>query len=452
MLYHEVVELPDHPDIWYNLIDPVDMRGWIALGDFLLNFSTTMDTGYGFDIVVLDSICDRLELQRSTVHGLLMHFADPAKMAFSQIATFIDTANKEKLTEIEVLEIAQSKLREFNRLAARLTPTKASMYDEWHPVLLKRLYSLLHLVIAPRITSFRFGVPLLTAATSEELPQEVKDGIRLNYLFELIQRKRQVPLSRYGTHTASVSLGSTTPPSSPPDEHGNSLPNLDDTERVRSHAIWLVGRNQELCAQVASLQLNKENLQDSKENLQDSNEKLARKVAVLGRVQQPTTYSQPPAEVGSRPHHTSSSDTDDHEQEPNYLQIPSSHNPRHRSLSQDTGPKLATELNQKLHMSNHIRQRSDILTWRYEDVFEPLDSPPSSPLRLSDPATGELLQPMTSSLAAGDGRCSGVAFSADQTELLRDIQDGTPSPPRDSSDGEGDEEEDGLGTPTSSGR
>jgi hypothetical protein len=130
MLYYEVVELPTHPDVWYSPVDPVDMRGWVALGDFLSKVSIAMDTGYGFDIVVLDSICDRLELQRSTVHGLLMHFADPSKMAFSQIATLINTANQENLTEIEVLEITQSKLCEFSRLAVRLKPPEGSVHDD----------------------------------------------------------------------------------------------------------------------------------------------------------------------------------------------------------------------------------------------------------------------------------------------------------------------------------
>jgi hypothetical protein len=85
---------------------------------------------------------------------------------------------------------------------------------------------LLRLVIVPHIASFRFGLPVIPAATSEKLPQEVKDGIRLKYLFELVQQERQVPLSRYDIHTDPVSLDSMTPPSSPPDEQKQPVANF----------------------------------------------------------------------------------------------------------------------------------------------------------------------------------------------------------------------------------
>jgi hypothetical protein len=424
MLYHEFVELPEHPDTWYGLVDSVDMRGWVALGEFLSKFSMTMDTAYGFDIVVMDSICDRLQLQRSTVHGLIMQFADSAKMAFSQIATLVNAANAENLSEIEVLEIIQSKLREYHRLVARLTPTEGSICDDWRAILLKQLHSFLRLVISPRIASYRSGVPVLTAATSEQLPQEVKDSIRLKYLFELVQQKRWVTLSRYGIYPEIPSLGLTTPPSSPPDMRNGSVADSIEAERARKHAIQLMAQNHDLRAQVASLQ-------QGKEKLQDSNAKLAHKVAALARNQQPLTYSQSlPKNIGPHTPSSHASIETQEEQDPNYLQVPNPHNRRPRSLSHDTGTKLATTLDQNLNqVSNHKRQRSEVLSWRYEDVFEPLDTPPSPPVRLSDPATGELLQPSASSLAAGAGRRSGMVFSNHQMDLLKGIRDETPSSP-----------------------
>lgn len=446
MLYHEVVELPEHPDVWYSLADSVHMPGWVALGDFLSKCSTAMDTSYGFDLVVLDSICDRLQLQRSSVHGFLIHFADPEKIAFSQIATLVKTADASDQTELEVLDAVQSKLQEFYRLASHIKPTEGSIYDGWHAMVLKRLKDFMNLVIEPRIASFRSGAPLITTATSENFPKGVKDGIKLKYLFEVMQQKRPVPLSRYGIDRPELpSIGLTTPPSSPPDVQGFSTPELSEIERARNHVIYLMTENRDLGAQVAALQ-------QDKEALQDSNEKLARRVATLGRIQ-PSTYAHqqaPPNRSSSVPLSSPAEP-----QSNDYLQVPSSRT-RPRSLSHDTGEKLAVELNEKLHVSNHKRQRSEVLSWKYEDIFDALDSPPSPPIRLSHPGTGELLQPSPTgevqrpsrvvTYGAGAGRRSGMIFIPGQKDLLRAIRGSTPSPPP-----EMEANEDGPGTPTPAG-
>lgn len=83
MLYYDSVELPESPESWYSLIEPMEMRGWVALGTYL---STRHEVGSGLDLVVLDSICDRANLIRKTVHTMLKQFADPRKMVYSQIA------------------------------------------------------------------------------------------------------------------------------------------------------------------------------------------------------------------------------------------------------------------------------------------------------------------------------------------------------------------------------
>jgi hypothetical protein len=93
-----------------------------------------------------------------------------------------------------------------------------------------------------------------------------------------------------------------------------------------------------------------------------------------------------------RPLSLSSSNRNKDEQ-PMTLQVPQQR-PRPRSLSADSGSKLAAELEAKLNITSaahtHKRQRSEILSWKYEDVFSPLsDSTPSPSLRLSDPITSQ---------------------------------------------------------------
>jgi hypothetical protein len=441
MLYHEVVDLPENPDVWYSLADSVHMPGWVALGNFLTKCSTALDTSYGFDLVVLESICDRLRLQRSTVHGFLIHFADPEKMAFSQIATLVNAANGSDQTELELLDTIQTKLQEFYRLATHIKPTEGSIYDGWHAMVMKRLQGFTNLVIGPRIASFRSGAPLVTASTSVQLPKEVKDGIKLNYLYEVMQQKRLVPWSRYDSHQAELpTIGLTTPPSSSPEVQNHTAPDLIDTELARKHAVDLMVENRELRAQVVALQLDKEKLQDSKD-------KLARKVATL-RCIQPATYVHSPA----RNNRSSSVGLDSSSEltkteSSNYLELPNAYS-RPRSLSHDTSEKLAADLKEKLHVSNHRRQRSEVLSWKYEDVFDALDSPPSSHIRLSDPATGELLHPSPTNehqrrsrivtYGLGAGRRSGIIFSPGEKDLLNAIRGSTPSPPvEDSDDGDG---------------
>lgn len=102
---------------------------------------------------------------------------------------------------------------------------------------------------------------------------------------------------------------------------------------------------------------------------------------------------------------------------------------------------------------NHKRQRSEVLSWKYEDVFLALDQPRPS-ARLSDPATGKLLGPASPdsvevaehtlsevlsravTFAAGAGRRSGMVFSKGQMEMSRAIREGTPRTSRDEEEDE----------------
>jgi hypothetical protein len=444
-LYYDLVELPDSPDFWYSTVTNMDMRGWITLGDFLAKTSTALDTGYGFDLVVLDSICDGMDVQRSTVHALLIQFAMPYRMAYSQVATVVHKAKDEGLSYLEMFGKVQAKLHELNKLASQLKPTEGSVYDTWHAMTLKRIHGLLHLVVGPRIANLRSGAPLVTAATSNRLSNEVTEGIKLSYVFEALQSKRKVPPHRYDVHSSTTSLGLTTPPTSPPDKFQPHTP--AETERAHTHAIQLMAENQNLRAQLAALK-------HDKEKLQESNDKLARKVHTLGRLQ-PVGYIQSPARQ-TPPLPSSEIDA---QQSSDLLQVP---NPRSRprSLSHDAGEKLASELDKMLDLTNdenhHKRQNSEVLAWKYEEVFSDLDKAPVSSIRLSDPKTGELDKAVTPSVPErstsravsfkpNTGRRSGMVFSKDQMNLLAAVRGATPEP--DEKDDEGGDDS-VVGTPT----
>ncbi|KAH6866484.1 hypothetical protein BKA58DRAFT_412629 [Alternaria rosae] len=252
ILYYEIVELPENPEAWYALIDNMDMRGWVALGEFLAKSQESGD-GYGFDLIVLDSICDRIRLSRLTVHTLLIRFADPEKMKHSILATVG---------------------------ANHLKPPQGSQYASWQASIQVRMRAFLDMVIGPRITHVRTGKPLTTVATSEQLSKEVTEGIRMNFLYEAMQQERNVPLKRYGIHQGHNKHGNQTLQSS------SSPLNENEVERSRNHAIALMAENRELRSDITIL------LQD-KEKLIKANEKLAQKASKLVASQVPLRPSRP---------------------------------------------------------------------------------------------------------------------------------------------------------------
>ncbi|KAF1944943.1 hypothetical protein EJ02DRAFT_452030 [Clathrospora elynae] len=416
MMYYDVVEIPGVRETWYKHIKSMEMCGWVALGDFLAK-SLKSGSSYGFDLIVLDAICDRINLHRATVHMLLIQFADPAKMAFTMIATTIKNAHKEGCSALEALEAVQARLHELHKLTVNLKPQEGTKYDDWHAIIQKRLRGFLHLVIGPRIAQFRSGKPLITAATSDRLLKEVADGINLNYLYEAMQHKRKVPLARYGFYSGSTPQGFLTPPSS------SLVADSDETERARNYAFQLMAENRDLCAQVAALQHDKE--------------KLAQKLATLGRLQ-PTGYLGSNSE-NDRPITAPDRLSIDSDDQPLTLQVPQAR-PRPRSLSHDVGEKLATELDKKLHIINHQRQHSEVISWKYEDVFSGLKFKPFLALRLSDPVTGKLLSLSTpttpvipdrhpsrpASYAPNRSRRSGMIFNRASMTHLVGLGESTP--------------------------
>ncbi|KAJ4322161.1 hypothetical protein N0V94_002509 [Neodidymelliopsis sp. IMI 364377] len=247
-LYYDIVELPESPEIWYASLSSTDIHGWISLGTFLSQMQA-MDAGYGLDLVILDSICDRLNIHRPLVHEILIRFAYPNKMAFGILATTVRRAEQAGMAKLPLLVEVQAKLHAMHQLASRLAPTPDSEFFVWKTAVLKRTRQLLYLVIGLWILHARDGTPLLTAATSERLPKEALDGIKLKYLFELVQLERKVPMARYGGHIQ----GNEETLSTGPDLLLSSLPKgvedtdlLHDIQMLREEVAHLTCDNQRL--------------------------------------------------------------------------------------------------------------------------------------------------------------------------------------------------------------
>jgi hypothetical protein len=424
MLYYELVEHPEDPKAWYKPIDHVEMRNWVALGEFLSKCPATMETSYGFDLVVLHSICDRLQLRRNTVYDLLVRFANPDAMIYSQIATIKHAGEKAQQTELEILGAYQSKLKEYSRLAIRLMPTEGSAFEDWDTMILKRVRGFLDMVICPRITASRSGVPLVATAASVRVLEETRDAIKLKFLYELMQQKREVPLSRYGMFLDASAIGLLSP-----DAIGVVESDMDQARSLQDPLLHLTAENQALRAQVASL------LQE-KDDMKNSYHTLERRFMKLNRDQRLTHTQQSKRRSYSSTELSCSSSNGKHF-------LLHSGSTRSRSWSLDTGGQLATDLDEKLHSPKHKRQHPEVLSWKYEDVFVALDSPTSPRIRLSDSANGELLKPTASQLplpscihtfTSGPGRRSGMIFNADQMALLEAVRTSTPSPPDESDD------------------
>jgi hypothetical protein len=386
MLYYELVELPEDPEAWYKPMDHIEMRDWVALGGFISKCPATMDTGSGFDLVVLHSICDRLQLRRNTVYDLLVRFANQDAMVYSQIATIKHAGGEAQQTELETLKAIQFKLKEYSRLATRLMPTEGSTFENWHAIILKRVRGFLDMVICPRITASHSGVPLVTIEASVRVPEETRDAINLKSLYEVMQQKRQVPLSRYGMFSDASAISLVRTHSISPDAIGVSGSDMNQARSPQNHLLHLTAENRALRAQVASL------LQEI-DDIKNSYHTLGRRFINLDRDQQLThTQQSKRRSYSSIESSCSSSKTNG-----KHILLPSG-NTLPRSWSLDTGRQLTADVDEKLHSPKHKRQHSDILSWKYEDVFVALDSPPSPHIRLLDPATGELLEPTSSQL------------------------------------------------------
>jgi hypothetical protein len=386
------------------------MRGWTSLGSFLTQ-SLESGYGYGFSLVVLDSICDRIRLSRSTVHMLLMQFSDPEKMKYGTITTAVQSAQRDGKSSLATLEDVQAKLHELNKLASHLRPQEGSEYDDWRAVVVKRIREFLHFVVGPRIAHLKHGKPILTAATSKHVLKEMRDAIQLNYLFEVVQQERVVPLSRYGLAS----------PLSWP---------VQETERARNLAMSVMAENHNLRAKVAGLLY-------EKGKLVESNEKLVKRLAGLRKVQL-DAYRRPPSPSPSCTSDyslfTSSSPTfsvNNSDTQP--LHERPRPNTRLRSFSTTVAPIQPSSVSLDLLSPPTLRRRqSALLPCKYKDVFSGLDTEQPHSLGLSDPVTGEFASSSPPSPSdhqstrlrgyemenPESSRRSGIAFAAGAENLV----------------------------------
>ncbi|KAI8940671.1 hypothetical protein NX059_001940 [Plenodomus lindquistii] len=381
MLYYDAVDLPESPESWYSETDRVEMRGWVALGEHL---TTRDETGYGFDLIVLDSICDRAGLDRKLVQKLLVQFADPQKMVYSQVALAVHGAKAEHSSLLSALEHVKVKLHELYKLCIHLKPTNGSVFQAHHTATEQRLRGYLHLVIGPRVKAVRSGTLIITAATSEHINDEVLAGIKLNYYFEAMQQPRVVPYARYDIPPQS--------PKSPLDFPASGYIGLE-LEHARKTALKLTEANQALRQQMADLQ-------HRNEILVASNEKLALKVSKLGRMQPPEyVHIRQPSSAGNWIAENSAAAA--HGQE----------TPLAIAAPQDT-PYCPQTPSHKPSLSQECIEPVN-LTDKYGEIFEGLTIESPSAFRLADldKDPERHFRQSSSTTTTGAGRRRGSAFT-----------------------------------------
>ena len=198
LLYYDIVQMSESPSRLYRHIDSMELRGWIALGTFL-----TPNPRYGLDLVVFDSICDRLKLTRDHVQTLIVRLADPKEMEYTRIARVFQNAVEKHQVKEETYRAVQIILPEMKRLAAFLKPNPNSVFAEWHPMVNERLNDFLGMVNPLAIPLF-CPIPEAINHIRDEKHRQ------LSYEFEIILEQRLVPLVPYGI-IPTFSMSSTFP-------------------------------------------------------------------------------------------------------------------------------------------------------------------------------------------------------------------------------------------------
>lgn len=392
ILYFETVELPEVPVSWYQYIDPVDMRGWIMVGSFLVEHPN-----HGPELFVLDSICDRLALKRSIVYKYIKKLSDPQHMSWTQMTWVTREGESAGNSKLEVLELLQSALHEQFDIAEHVKPTIGSIFAQWQDEIITRVRGYLSQVIAPRIAHVRLGRPLLKGSTNEDLPKDVKQALRLTYLYETMLLERPVPLARYGIFPET--LASRTQPDGIDDVTGVVDVDEDPCHVEASYSSTkLRSQNRDLRATLV-------HLQKKNGSLAEANEKLARKLATYGR-QVPNAYTRP----ARGPHETST-----------FTLASSARAPapgRSRSLSSSDRAAWKRPLSMVSEQPacaaatpnrgdgdpDFRRHVQDDERGSYEDLFKGLDQHPVLGRPLLHPATGQALSSNTTT-SSFEGNC-----------------------------------------------
>lgn len=124
--------------------------------------------------------------------------------------------------------------------------------------------SFLNDVVAKQLDHYKLGTQLLWAGTSSQLPKEAYESFHLNYLFEAMQKDRQVLLVRYGIMPDPKTLA-------PLDE-------VRDEENHQEESFNVA----KLRSEIAHLREENEALKRDNETLIEKNEVLEKKLASLG--------------------------------------------------------------------------------------------------------------------------------------------------------------------------
>ena len=414
ILYFETVELPEAPVSWYQYIDP-DVRGWVMLGSFLVEHPN-----HGSELFVLDSICDRLALKRPIVYKYLKKFSSPDRMSWTQIAQVTREGEMAGNSNLKVLELVQSTLHELFDVAEHVQPTVGSMLAQWKDEIITRVRGYLSQVIAPRIAHVRLGKPLLKGSTSENLPKEVKQALRLTYLYETMLLERPVPLARYGILPEAITA---------------SMQRRDGYDDVTG----VVDVDEDLCRverSYSSTKLRSQNrdlratlvhLQKKNGSLVEANEKLARKLATYGR-QLPNAYTRP----AWGPHETSTFTL------ASYARAPAPGRSRSSSSSDSAAWQLLPMVSEQPDCAAATSSRQDgdpglrrhlpdSERGSYEDLFKDLDSQPVLGRPLLHPATGQALSSHTTS--SFEGNCPTFRPPRPRCPPPPGPSSSTPSPP-----------------------
>jgi hypothetical protein len=138
IFYHDIFEPPELPETWCAPLSTTYIRGWIALGTYLSQ-TQVVGAGYGLELIVLDSICDRLYFHRRILHGVPIGFASPKNMTFSILSTTVRRAEQAHIARLPMLVEVQVKPNGMNQLANHLESTPDSQFAAWQVVVLKRV-------------------------------------------------------------------------------------------------------------------------------------------------------------------------------------------------------------------------------------------------------------------------------------------------------------------------
>lgn len=186
-LHHDIVDPPESISLLFAPFPDTEMRGWIALGQFL-----STGTPYGLDLVVFTSCCDRMNLDKNAVQEVLGRLSNPAKVAWTTLAATIQEAQQAHMTEAEMLQLVRQKLTSLRSLTLSVKPVDGSKAAEVQAKVANRIKDFIDYVVDPRLDEL--GVIYSTLLHQTDILERRQE---MTYYFEVMQRPREVSPSFY---------------------------------------------------------------------------------------------------------------------------------------------------------------------------------------------------------------------------------------------------------------